>query len=419
MTLTGVRTRTLTADEHKAFVLARLGAVARAPYFAHALFAVQPVAAEGLGTFAVDPRWRLYMDPAVLLTWSVPNVSAVLVHEVGHLLRDHAGRARTLPQPVNHATWNYATDAAINDDLLKVGYDLPEGAVTPEALELPVNGVEETYYSLLHDRWADHLPPADEQGCGSGAGDPQAEWELDATGRAPMGQDAIAPGLSPGRADEVRRQVAHAVTEQVRSQGRGATPAGVQRWAEDALTPPQVPWQSVLGAALRRAVTHTRGNVEPTYTRMSRRRVPGVILPGRRSPVVNIAVVLDTSASVSPGQLSTGLSEIDGVLATGATGPRHAAHLHVVTCDADVASCTRVQRAADVALAGGGGTDMRVGIDAAAALRPRPDVIIVMSDGYTLWPDIPTRARLIVVLYGGADAPADMVPSWATTIPVG
>ena len=59
--------RRLNADEARLLTAARLVAMEHAPYLAHALFSTQPVAAVGLGTFAVDRGWRLYLDPATLL----------------------------------------------------------------------------------------------------------------------------------------------------------------------------------------------------------------------------------------------------------------------------------------------------------------------------------------------------------------
>jgi AAA domain (dynein-related subfamily) len=50
--------RDLTAEEARLLTAARLAAVEHAPYLAHALFQARPVAAEGLGTFAVDRTWR-------------------------------------------------------------------------------------------------------------------------------------------------------------------------------------------------------------------------------------------------------------------------------------------------------------------------------------------------------------------------
>lgn len=59
--------RVLAPDELRAFRLARLVSAEQMPYFMRALFAAQPVAAPGLGTFAVDAQWRLYLDPALLV----------------------------------------------------------------------------------------------------------------------------------------------------------------------------------------------------------------------------------------------------------------------------------------------------------------------------------------------------------------
>ena len=116
--------RALTADEWRRLRLARMAAVEAMPYFARALFALSPVAAPGLKTFAVDRYWRLYVDPTMLGTdegWSIPLAGAVLLHEVGHVLRDHGGRADSVDSPVDRTMWNVAADAEINDDLIAAG----------------------------------------------------------------------------------------------------------------------------------------------------------------------------------------------------------------------------------------------------------------------------------------------------------
>lgn len=120
--------RPLTADERRMLAAARLVAVESAPYLAHALFSVRPLAAVGLATFAVDRFWRLYVDPATLAEWGPQVAGAVLLHEACHLIRDHAGRADSLPGPVDHDRWNLATDAAINDDLIRAGLPSPSGS---------------------------------------------------------------------------------------------------------------------------------------------------------------------------------------------------------------------------------------------------------------------------------------------------
>ena len=66
----------------------------------------------------------------------------------------------------------------------------------------------------------------------------------------------------------------------------------------------------------------------------------------------------------------------------------------------DLHAVSRVTSGQQIALAGGGGTDMRVGIQSALALRERPGVVIVLTDGLTPWPKEPASCRLIAVLIG-------------------
>ena len=93
---------------------ARLWAADRFPYFASGLFALALVATPGLGTFAVDRKWRLYVDPDAVDRWSVPELGAVLVHELSHLLRDHARRAIEIGVgETQFEEWNIAADCEI------------------------------------------------------------------------------------------------------------------------------------------------------------------------------------------------------------------------------------------------------------------------------------------------------------------
>jgi predicted metal-dependent peptidase len=393
--MTPTTIRPLTDDERRALAAARLVAVESAPYLAHALFSVRPLAAPGLATFAVDRHWRLYVDPATLDEWGPQVAGAVLVHEASHLIRDHAGRADGLPGPVDHDRWNLATDAAINDDLLRAGLPLPSWVVTPASLGLPDAGVEEAYYGALPAQ-----PPQTEPGCGSGAGDPRQPWE-------PAGDNPQTPGLDDGQVTITRRKVAQDVRDAV-AHGRGTVPAGIERWATDELTAPTVPWRKVLAGMVRRAAALTTGRLTYTYTRPGRRPLPGIVTPAMRAPRVTAAAVVDTSGSMTPDDLAAALREINGVIkAVGGS-------VSVIACDARAAQARQVRHARDVRLVGGGGTDMTIGIAAAERLTPAPDVIVVLTDGDTPWPSHPTRARLIAVLTREHGLPR--VPTWARGI---
>lgn len=132
---------------------ARLLAAEQQPFLAVALYAMTAVADDSRRSFAVDEQWRLYVNPARLAEWPVTQTAGVLLHEVGHLLRDHAGRARAVGAADERSSmrWNIAADAEINDDLIAAGIELPTDPVTPQALGMPAGKVAEFYYANLEE----------------------------------------------------------------------------------------------------------------------------------------------------------------------------------------------------------------------------------------------------------------------------
>jgi predicted metal-dependent peptidase len=166
--------------------------------------------------------------------------------------------------------------------------------------------------------------------------------------------------------------------------------------------------------------------VDYSYRKPSRRAeaVPGVIFPILQQPIPDVAVVCDTSGSMTAGQFGRALVEIESLLQRAGLRDKQ---VRVLVCDVDVKSVRRVSRASQVELVGGGGTDMAAGIARALALRPRPSVVVVLTDGWTPWPAQPVRgARVIVALIkptGGnahrlIDREPPPPPSWARTVRV-
>ncbi len=435
-----LRARPLAGEERQQYAAARLHAVhTLMPYLATAVFRLQPWAVEGLGPFGVDSSWRVLVDPEVMDDWGVPATAGVLLHEVGHALRDHAGQAELLGSDIDRFAWNCCGDAAINDDLVAAGVPLPGGPVLPGDLRdvdgrpMEPGGTALAYYDALPQvlvagsdggvlvRAPGTRPStavvrvpgrtaAVDASCGRVAGGDVHRVELPA--------DAGAVTAAEQRL--TRRSVATAIEDAAR-RGRGSVPAGLHRWAADELAPPQVPWRQVLRGTVRRGMAAAAGAVDTTYARPSRRRVPGVVLPGSRRPVPSVAVVVDTSASMGEDALRAVLGEVEDLARqVGATGQR----LRVLAVDAAVHEVRTVARAAEVVLRGGGGTDLTPGLHAAVEGNPRPDVVVVCTDGFTPWPDEPPgRTRWIVVLVRGSDLPpwagdAPAPPAWAEVIDV-
>ncbi|MEV0350589.1 VWA-like domain-containing protein [Nonomuraea sp. NPDC050680] len=375
---------------------ARYLAASDRPYLASALYSLTVVPSGGVPTMAVDRHWRCYVSPAFVTATPVPELAGVWIHELAHVLRDHHGRADRLPatDQRDRLRVNVAQDCEINDDLLADGLALPEGRVEPRTFGLTTGRLFEEYLP--------HLPPSAVcSDCGSGAHGSPGDWEI--TGDGGPG------GVSTVEAEALRRHTAEAMRAHRRN--RGSLPAGWQRWAEQILEP-TVDWRRVLAGAVREAVAWAAGAVDYTYHRPSRRTAAlrGVVLPSLRRPLPAVAIVIDTSGSMGEDDLAAALAEVTGVLREVGVGGNR---VTVLACDADVHTAARVTSAQQVNLAGGGGTDMRVGIRAALALPERVGVVIVLTDGFTPWPDAPSSARLIAALIG-ADPPPP--PAWVEAI---
>ena len=405
----------MTTPELPGLGAARLWAARNFPYLATGLFGAEVAAAPGSGTVSVDQRWRLRADPELAGGWSAAELGSVLVHHVCHLLRDHSERAtHSAVGPADSPVWIRATDAEINDDLIPAGLELPGDPVRPADFGAPDGKLAEEYYQRLREAPA----PSGEGGAGEGgpaagaatrSGSPWLDCGSGADGQPRDSDDD--GGLDDWQADLLRRQVAQEVERAGKEPGK--VPAGLLRWAREVLSP-RVDWRRLLAAELRRAVADVAGAADYSYRRPSRRAaaVPSVVLPALRRPVPELAVVCDTSGSMSEKLLAMVLAEVEGLL----RGLGLARQLRVLACDTAVGPAQRVTSARQVSLVGGGGTNMGTGIAAARSLRPRPAVCVVLTDGYTPWPyEAPKGMRVIAGLLGDG---APDAPSWARSVRV-
>ena len=376
---------------------ARLWAATHMPYLASALFACPLRLRPGTGTVSVSRRWEVHADPQVVATLATDQLGRLLIHLTAHLVREHADRADRagVAEGDRAKRWNRCCDAEINDDL---GAD---GCVPDVAPDLPGDlgcdpgRLAEAYLSDADEgsrRWD----------CGSGADGRPRDWE----GASGSARD----GLSRGDAELLRLGIA----AEIHRLGRepGSVPGGWQRWAESVL-PTRVDWRRLLAAEIRRGVAVVAGSVDYSYRRPSRRDgVAGdVVLPTMVRPVPEVVVVCDTSGSMHERLLARALAEVQGLLTR--AGLRE---LRVLAVDTDVHAARRATRIEQVRLAGGGGTDMGAGIVAASRLHPRPSVIVVLTDGYTPWPERPPSGIRVVVGLLAEGGPTWWPPPWARTV---
>jgi predicted metal-dependent peptidase len=395
----------MAADASLKIRAARVLAIRRAPYLASALLRMVLVDSDQVPTLGVDRRWRVYANPAFVTEQTVDDLAYIWLHEAGHCLRAHPARWDALGQPNElHEVFNVAGDALINADLDDIIDSRPDGRVLLSKLGLSEShralSVEELYRLLL-----DAGEVGDSHGttdCGSGAAGGSRPWEL---------PDGAEDGsVDEGAAELLRDMVAGEIRAQAVA---GDVPAGLVRWAEGRLVP-VVDWHRELRAVLSKELSQQAGRRDYSYARPGRRRVPGVVLPAMvASAPPSVAVVIDTSGSMRACDLARALAET-GELVQRVSRSRRP--LRVIACDSAAHEAAVVRSIDQVELVGGGGTDMREGIRAAAAMRPNADLIVVITDGYTGWPGDRPRAGVRVVAVLTRPDAIDSVPGWIRAV---
>lgn len=391
-----------------------------APYFGTVIWSLRPVAIPGIGTFAVSDDGDFCYDPDV--PWTFEEQVGVFIHELHHVVLFHAERRKGK----SARTWNEACDMEINNALRRGSILLPKGALQPTDFGLPENQSAEFYYGAIlqmkeeqRPQHPDHCEPGQGR-CGSAAGDKE-EFEPKPD---PNGANGAAQGANGGnqgkpqgigKSDVEMQTMRKRVAEEV-MKDMGNAPGNLVEWAKSILNP-TISWQAVLRASVKRAVQVVSGGASDySYSRTNNRTLdPDLILPSLITKKPVVACIVDTSGSISRKELDEALAEVAGVIRS------HANRMTVMAVDASVREVYTVGTAASLSglkLSGGGGTDMREGIDyALKQVRPKPNIIIVFTDGMTPWPERDIPAQLIVCISkGGTDK---RVPKWARVLKMG
>ena len=385
----------------RAFQAARVRASYQRAYFAPALFNLIPVQTDLVASMAVDSRWRLYYNDAWLKTHTVEENAAVLIHEVSHLLREHEARKQAAAVR-NEMLWNTATDCEINDDLTAEGLPLPDNPPRPEQYDLNAGENAETYYRELLKRSAaqatrDRTAAAPfTRDCGSGAHGERRPWELPDTG-----DDDPVGGVDRLKAELVRRDVSQRILD--RSGEVGDVPLAWRRWARAVLTP-KVDYMATIRHAVRKALREsTLGRYDRTYKRPNRRQASygEFIMPSFHQPRPRPGFLIDTSASMQETQLARAVTELGGL--TRQLG--YGAEVLVACCDTLVHDVRKVFNAAQVELYGAGGTDIGAGLRWFIERSHTIDLLVIVSDCHTPWPDTAPPFPVITIRVGDGTPP--------------
>jgi predicted metal-dependent peptidase len=297
--------------------------------------------------------------------------------------------------------FNIANDYCVNADLIKhrVGEKITtvpclhdpkyDGMSSEEIYDLLYEKAEKIDIGKLLDQMIDeHLdgegdPDGDTDGDGDGDGDKKGK------GR---------PTLTPEERQQIKDEIKEAMLAAAATvDGAGNLPAGVKRLIQE-LTEPQMNWRELLRMQLESTIKS-----DYTWMRASRKGWHmDAVMPGMKvDPMIDIAVAMDASGSISETMLKDFLGEIQGIMDS-----FPAYKIHVFTFDTEAYNPAQydsdnLDDICDYEVKGGGGTDFDAIYSYLKENEIEPKRLVVFTDGYPFgsWGD-ENYADTVWILHG-------------------
>lgn len=363
-------------------------------------------------TLAVDGKHLFYSAEFVLKLTKGERVFGV-GHEILHCLLEHAGlgnrgmfhgdysmdekdpeKQKEIKQKATR--WNYANDFVVNDELVlgKVGKPITTINILHDT---KFRGwcSEEIYDYLLKN-------PEEYPLDGDGQFDTHIEVEIvddddaedgDGEGKGKSGKGGIKVKMKRSEWDKMQaewkdntlRAAAAQKEAEQRGECAGSIPSGVQRLLDE-MTRPRVNWKSLLRRYVMQTMMYDYSFQRPNKALFS----DGFTIPGFRSPsdLLDIAIAVDTSGSISQDQLTAFVSEMDGIMKSFPAYNIEAWCFDGAVVEESIVTIRKADGHLDdikkfaERIGGGGGTDFMVNWEYMRDRKLKPKLLLFLTDGY-------------------------------------
>jgi len=366
------------------------------PFFATLLLNTPIIVQDGICEYAATDMKNIYLNPTYAKEASVDDLMSDLCHEVGHNALLHGPRL----DGRNHRLWNIAADYAMNLMLEDQGFKAPKGGWLVD--KKYTGWSADKIYADLRDKAAKRPQPKPGQGQ-PGQGQPGQGDPSDGIPEDRMHGDLlpVAGSNDPAEKAETVRKMQQKVAQAAMAAKMAGKLKGQLATMVDEFINPKVPWATVLRDHLLRVVKD-----DESWTRRNR-RFRNVYLPARHSERMGpIVIIGDSSGSIwcSPEELKMFASEIQAV--ADQVMPEH---IRLIWADTEVAGEEVFEHGQPLKfdVKGGGGTDMRVPLSYVEQYDP--EVVILLTDGYTPWPKNEPPYPLIVCCSTNTSVPVGQV----------
>ena len=367
------------------------------PFFATLLLGTPILVKEGICEYAATDMKSIFLNPKYVEVATIDDLMSDLCHEVAHNALMHGARM----EDRNHRLWNIAADHAINLTLEDQGFKAPKGGWLAD--KKYTGWSAEKIYADLRDQQSKSggKPGQGQPGGGKpGSGDPG-----DGISEDRMHGDLLpiagSANNDPAEKAETLRKMKQKVAQAAMAAKMAGKLKGSLATMIDEFVNPKVPWADVLRDKMLRIVKD-----DESWTRRNR-RFNDLYLPARHSERMGPVVIIgDSSGSIwcSPDELKQFATEIQAV-----ADQVQPEHIRLIWADTEVAGeeVFEVGQPLKFDVKGGGGTDMRVPLSYVEQYDP--EVVILLTDGYTPWPKGEPPYPLIVCCNTGVNVPIGSV----------
>ena len=336
------------------------------PYFATMLGALTLTPEERIAMtqYSAD---RLSYNPEYLEVLTTEETMSILAHAAMTQALYHTQRSGRRRDRI----WQIASSYAINDLLVQNGFSLPPMAHYSNRFERLYT---EQIYAILLSEDTEHTEETEERG----------KEEL-----ADTSADEIL--LSD---DDYTLLVEQVIAKM---QKQGTLPRGLERLIPQAKSP-QLSWRELL---YRYVTSHTRSDYR-MFPSNKKHLYRGVALPSVYGEELQIAVAVDTSASVDEETLGLFLAELEGIMQL---FPHYI--IELIECDAKIQHLQTLTPTEPLiaTLHGGGGTDFRPVFSYLEETGARWRFLIYFTDGEGQFPDTVPAIDTLWVLSQAQEVP--------------
>ena len=373
-----------------------------------------------------DQFGRVYYNPSYVGLANQDSLVVLLIQIAEILARGFHWRGRGRDQQV----WSFACLLDTASSLQRQGFKLPRESLKPEWFKFPRDKPAEAYYRLLKEIDSISIPFTVQDDRGKPVPTELEMYWSDGNLIISDPNAAIIGNMNDGDSEGLQylldplfltgiQEDMYDMASEFGIQMIGDMPDWMIRRTSEKDS--VLPWHEYIRIFFGEQFAGGESSNASTYalpSLLSPILPAGVILPYYRGRTASIVIIVDTSGSMTSEMLSSAVAEIYAVLK--ALGIEDG--IHVIPCDTTVKTIQKIIPGQRIVLEGGGGTDLAVGFDKAKEILPRPEGIVVITDGYTEWPEEAPEGMETLVVNVSRQWPEPKqkenfpVPAWSTCV---